>query len=192
MRKLITTLFCLFTCFCVFAQIGIGMRDARYFNVHYTYGDRFYSEIEQSAFSAIASMQKTRLYIGYQRQFSDVNVYVRPYFSVFWNGDFDYGANLSASYSIRRFYLSCILNPHYDNCSKFSFRFKGTLSLRVFRQVGVFGYYTTISPYRTEEKSVGAGIWAHVGKLTVAPSLAIPFDSPEKYIRIYCSMNYEF
>lgn len=174
------------------SQVGIGMRDTRYFNIHYSFKGSYYAEIEQSAFSSPLGMQKTRLYLGYFHQFQKIEMKVRPYGSLFWNGDFDYGAKIKCSYPFQRLKLYGIINPHYDNILKSTLRYEAGARLRVLANGGLSACYTTITPYRTPEKLIECGIWLESGKLGVSPVLAIPIETPEKYLRVMCNFHYNF
>lgn len=175
-----------------YSQVGIGLRDTRYFNVHYLFKRSYYAEIEQSVFSSPYDMQKTRLYLGYYNQFFNIDIKLLPYVSLFWSGDFDYGAEIKCSYPIRRVEFYGILNPHYDNILKSSLRYEAGARLRMIDSGGVSACYTTISPYRTPEKLLECGLWLEAGKLGISPVLAFPIDTPEKYLRVMCNFYYNF
>lgn len=193
MKRLLSFVFlCIGIVATAYSQIGIGMRDTWYFNIHYSIEQSYYLEIEQSAFSSPLSMQKTRIYAGYTDRLRNIGIKALPYGSLFWNGDFDFGAEIEGIYQIRRFEIYGTVNPHYDNISKLKLRYEAGMKLKVVERAGLAACYTTISPYRTPEKLVECGIWINSGRLGVAPMLAFPIDTPEKYIRVMCNFNYEF
>lgn len=175
-----------------YPQVGIGLRDTRYFNIHYSFSHSYYAEIEQSAFSLPLCMQKTRLYLGYFDQVKTVRINLLPYGSIYWGGDCDYGAEFRCSYPIRRLEIFGSINPHYDNILKFSLRYEAGAKVRLLEHGGLSASYTTISPYRTPEKLFECGIWIKAGKLGVWPIVAFPIDTPEKYLRVMCNFNYDF
>ena len=175
------------------SQVYLGYRNARHVYVGYNFNKLFSAEVEHSLYAEKFGFQRVRLYGNYQRDFNAFGLMVSPYFGTLWNGDYqDFGALVAASYTLGRFTPAFTANPNYDTQLKFKFNYSALLSVRVIKELDIFGEFTTVPEYRISEKQLRLGGDFHVGKLSARPIVSLPVEDGVKSVRVYCDFRFTF
>lgn len=180
--------------FVSYAQVSLGVRDNRYVNVGYEFGNHWNVKFEQSVYSETLSCQYFRVYAGYGRQIRAFTLKVLPYFGMTYNNGYrNAGFSMQVQVSpLKWLGMEGDISPHYDSDLGYKTCYVGKLSYIVHPQIAISAGITNKPEYREPERRVRAGIKFTVNNLWAYPELSLPAQSHSKAIRMLVSLGYAF
>lgn len=179
---------------CIYAQIGVGIRDTKYANLFYVLKEHYTFKLEHSIFSGKIGTQYLRGVFAYQQTFGNFQMagsvyYGSPYNGSYYNG----GIKIDALFHVMpQLGVTASLNPHYDSYYHYETCFMAGISVKVHRDIDVIAQYTTVPEFRQKENRGRLGVNFHVKNLWVEPSVSIPTTGPIKTIRMLVDFGYVF
>lgn len=179
---------------CLYAQVGVGLRDNQYVHIGYTWKEQWNVTLEHSVFSQKFSTQYVRFLLSYKQQWSNWNIKAIPYYGTSYNGDF-YNLGMAVDvhwHLLDGWGLTGVVNPHYDSALDYLTCFTAGTDIHLYKGITFLMQYSTVPEYRMKEERCKLGLRFAYGNLSVTPMLSVPTDGEGKHIRLLCSFDFSF
>lgn len=185
-------IFLLFTSV-TFAEFNLGFRDNRYGLIGYT-NSLLKISLEQSIYCEKPGFQKTRLYVGVERNLDLFGFEILPYYGSLWNRDYyDYGVFVKGNFRIKPVLnVRAALNLNYDSYYEGDIGSLLGVDVHLWKSISLFGQYSSIPEYRRFEDRIKLGLIIKENKLQVSPAISLPIEDEIKTFRLMCDFEYLF